>query len=343
MIIFRTDANEKIATGHLMRTLAIARECYRRDIPVCFVLADTKSAELMKKLCANGENYQIEVLNSRYDDPESELTAFTQFLMDEKPISVLIDSYYVTETYLTELTKHARTFYLDDIKSFDYPVDVVINYSIDAEYPSERYQEAKKYITGPTYTPLREQFRNINYEVRENISDILITTGGTDEAGMTEKIIEAALATLSESVTLNVVIGIMNRHRDHLHKLAITNKHIVIYENYSDMAKLMQKCDLAISAAGSTICELCAVGVPTICFTIADNQLPNAIGLSAKEAVIYADDMQFPKHIQKLASDYPYRRRLSANMRNLIDGYGAVRIAEELLVKIKAKGATRES
>lgn len=38
------------------------------------------------------------------------------------------------------------------------------------------------------------------------------------------------------------------------------------------MSELMQQCDMAVSAAGSTLYELCACGMPTITYVLADNQ-----------------------------------------------------------------------
>jgi spore coat polysaccharide biosynthesis predicted glycosyltransferase SpsG len=313
MIIFRTDANEKIATGHLMRSLSIAAEC-RRQTEVCFVFADDTSESLLKELCPTWQDYDTMNLGIPYGDPEAELAAFSQILTVERPSALFVDSYAVTPNYLATLNKKAPTYYLDDLKAFDYPVHKVINYN-----------------DNPAYAPLRAQFRDVPYKVRKNIIDILITAGGSDEAGMTETILRETMNALTEPVNTHVVLGVLNRQHDRLHDLAATDARITLYENISDMAALMKGCDLAISAAGSTIYELCAIGVPTICFTSADNQINGATALAAENAVIYATDRQFAKHIRQLAADYHQREALSANMRSLIDGYGATRIAEELL------------
>ncbi|MDR0220330.1 MAG: hypothetical protein LBI54_02870 [Lachnospiraceae bacterium] len=313
MIIVRTDANEKIATGHLMRCLAIAAEC-RRHTAVTFVLADQRSADLLKKLCPIWQEYKTMILGTPYGDLVAELPAFTQILAEEKPSAVLLDSYAVTPNYLAAVNEKAPTYYLDDLKAFAYPVHRVVNYNDD-----------------PAYAPLREQFRDVPYNVRKNIIDVLITTGGCDDGGMTETILKETMNALTEPVNAHVALGVMNRHRDRLHELAATDARLTLYENLSDMAALMKGCDLAISAAGSTIYELCAVGVPTICFASADNQIPGATALAAKDAVIYASDRQFKKHIGHLAADYHRREALSANMRRLVDGYGAARLAEEML------------
>ncbi|MCL2051056.1 MAG: UDP-2,4-diacetamido-2,4,6-trideoxy-beta-L-altropyranose hydrolase [Lachnospiraceae bacterium] len=333
MILIRTDANSRIATGHMMRTLSIASECKRRNIKVCFVLADNESECVFQKLCLDLESFQTEILKTKFDEPDSEIAAFTDIIAKKNPFAVLIDSYFVTPFYLTEISQIVRTFYLDDLNAFDYPVDVVINYCINAKPPSRTgtFPHGKKYLLGPAYAPLREQFRDLSYHVKKEIKDILITTGGTDEEGLTSKIITAVKETLGESVTCHVVIGVINRHRENLHSLALKDNSLKIYEAYAEMAALMQKCDLAISAAGSTLYELCAVGLPTICFTTADNQRSNAIGLSATKALIYAEDKDFARHISELAYDYSSRKKLSISMQNLVDGYGASRIVDELV------------
>ena len=321
MIVIRTDANKNIATGHLMRCLAIANECHNLGTPVCFVFADNESKDLLKKLSPHHENYEVKVLDTRYDDMEAELDIITKFLSGKKTKTLLFDSYYVTPKYLSELkkycnTSYCKTYYLDDLKAFEYPVDVVINYT-----------------DTPSYTPLREQFRDVDYTVRENVSDILVTTGGTDDGNITGKVIEVIQSTLTGSVNIHAVIGVLNSFRDKLRILANENPNIKLYENHPEMAELMKKCDVAISTAGTTLFELCAVGIPTICFPIADNQIPGAKKLAGNEAVILMpefDGQELADYLKELTSDYNKRKSLSKTMRDLIDGYGAKRIASLL-------------
>ncbi|NLV76359.1 MAG: UDP-2,4-diacetamido-2,4,6-trideoxy-beta-L-altropyranose hydrolase, partial [Tissierellia bacterium] len=48
---------------------------------------------------------------------------------------------------------------------------------------------------------------------------------------------------------------------------------VKFYMNVKNMKNLMINNDLAISAGGNTLYELCACGIPTIAIIIADNQL----------------------------------------------------------------------
>ena len=48
MIFIRTDANEKIATGHVMRCLTIADEILDLGGKVCFIVSDKQSLSLIQ-------------------------------------------------------------------------------------------------------------------------------------------------------------------------------------------------------------------------------------------------------------------------------------------------------
>ena len=58
------------------------------------------------------------------------------------------------------------------------------------------------------------------------------------------------------------------------------------------MAAIMKQCDFAISAAGTTLYELSAIGVPTISITFADNQLIMAETFHETDAIPYAGDLR---------------------------------------------------
>ncbi len=340
MILIRVDGNQLIATGHLMRTLTIARECVRRNVPVHFVVADEKSEEILKHLWQPGESFEITVLESDYRRPEAELSIFRELLEAQKPEVLLVDSYFVTAHYLETLGRYAKVCYLDDIRAFDYPVDTVINYDVITQADLPAYQNAylrsKKQLLGAAYTPLREQFGNVPYEVREKVGEVLITTGGTDEENITGKILEDVLAVraeavMAEDVTVHIVTGALNKHKAWLQERACREKGILLHEGVQNMAELMGRCDLAVSAAGTTLYELCAVGVPTICFTMAANQVPGAQSFAGSKAVIYEKELDFRKQIKRLTEDLALRQQLRETMRRLIDGKGTARIVDELL------------
>ena len=65
---------------------------------------------------------------------------------------------------------------------------------------------------------------------------------------------------------------------------------IHLYQSHSRLSELMLEADIAISAGGTTLFELCAAGVPTITYTIADNQTQGAEWFNENAMMGYAGD-----------------------------------------------------
>ena len=121
------------------------------------------------------------------------------------------------------------------------------------------------------------------------------------------------------------------------------------------MFRIWLPCDLALSPAGTTLYELCAVGVPTASFIIADNQIASANAFAQNDAIPCLGDVRTNEEsIKKEAAHWvtsmnPYvrnqaasarllrYRNISKRMQQLVDGNGAVRIADALLALLKSR------
>lgn len=359
IIYIRTDGNSKIASGHLVRCFSIAQACKALGMDVRFLVSDEESKSLLKEIISINctQDFPIICLKTAvYNHLESELPEVLSLLnSDYENIIYLADSYFVTEKYLNALRPFAKVAYLDDLQLFDYPVDLLINYDVipDPVMPSYKaaYQNAGQLLLGALYTPLRSQFQNREIIVKEQVSDILVTTGGSDPYHFCLKLIhticesaqDMAVGFLKETIfsgkNLHIVIGKLNTDRDALYRLAEKYSFLQLHENVSDMASLMEHCDLAVSASGTTLYELCALGVPTISFTMADNQLPSAKAFEEADAIPYAGDIRIDeeKVLQAVTnfmtseSSYEIRKSAHKAMRRLVDGNGAMRIADALM------------
>ena len=78
MILFRTDANQNVGAGHVMRCLSIADAVRNRGEECLFVTAeDSFSAEIRR------HGHSCIVLHSNYADMEAELPAFLKILREQ--------------------------------------------------------------------------------------------------------------------------------------------------------------------------------------------------------------------------------------------------------------------
>ena len=104
------------------------------------------------------------------------------------------------------------------------------------------------------------------------------------------------------------------------------------------MSEIMRECDVAVSAAGSTLYELCACGVPTVTYVFADNQINGADEFSRLGLMINAGDIRETNYecdsilysLRKMIEDSEIRTSISYKMKSVVDGNGAERIIKYL-------------
>lgn len=355
MIIFRVDANEQIATGHLMRCLAIAAECRRRGKTCLFLLAEEKETQ---RITQRGFSYQI--LHSAWDSLEQEIDWIQEFLQHHPCEWLVVDTYQATSRYLQKLNEVCPVLYLDDFGENEFPVAAVLHYGVIQDQANyiQRYQaKGISVLAGTDYIPLREEFQPAHlkklwkeWAERQRIGEqehILITTGGTDPYHVTDLLLKYCLAEkFPGKYCFHVIVGSMNETASDLEQLAERAlqeriAEVKLYFGVSHMAELMCQCDYAVSAGGTTLYELCACGVPTVCFTFADNQIPAVQMLARQQMMRYAGDAregdlseEICAHLSEYRKHPEETARYQERMKRLVDGKGVCRIADLLCQKL---------
>ncbi len=334
MIWIRADANQEVGSGHVMRCLSIADALRRQGHKVCFLTADEGAAGLLGAR-------EFRVLHSDFRHMEEELPALEGLLAGGRGDFFLADSYFATPEYLDRIGRLLPVGYLDDKCRLDLGVDLLINYNIFAEASLYEGCRAAELLLGPGYAPLRAEFAECAYVVRERAARVLITTGGSDRYNLAGQLLRRCLAFPGTAdLEYRVVSGAYNRHLGELRALEGQHPNVRIYSNVSDMCGLMCSCDIAATAGGSTMYELSAVGVPMVCFSFVDNQERIVEGFVEKGLVCFGgnylvqgEDMtaEAAENIALLAGDAALREAYSRKLRAVADGCGAMRIAGRLV------------
>lgn len=335
-IIIRADGNAEIGAGHLMRCLTIAGQVTKKE-NVLFVCADEASAQLVIE-----RGFSAFVLGTDYKDMPSEMPVWERMKqlnvggLQCGEVSILVDSYFVQEDYLEALRCYGRVFLMEDMGNIPGPVDGIINYNAYAEnsmYEKACMEADAELYFGSCYTPVRPEFTGREYLVGRDVKTVLLTTGGGDKDNIAGRILKAVYR---PGIAYKVVTGRFNPHYEELCTYAERYPGVEILHDVRDMATLMINCDMAITAGGTTVYELCSIGVPFICFSYAENQEKavdymgeNRIALSAGRYHINAErcleDMK--EAFERLFVDENLRRELSDCEREIVDGRGAERIA----------------
>ncbi len=338
MFIIRADANPSLGMGHIMRCLSIADSIKDNGKDIVFILADNSIERLI-----TSRGYDAIILHTNYKRMESELDSWPELSSN----AVIVDSYYVTPDYLNKLKRKigkSKLIYIDDLATFAYPVDILVNYNVygpDLNY-SHIYSMAKtttpKLLLGPKYTPLRTMFRGVEKNrIHKTVKNVLVSTGGSDPAHIALSLITSE----PKGFTFHFLVGALNQDKETIKRLSELYPNIIIHENVSDMRSLISSCDIAISAAGSTLYEICACGVPLITYSLADNQIPGANAFEELGLAVNIGDIRdvgdseakIITSLEMLSVNYKMRAAMGKRMQKMIDGFGADRIAKAIVVQ----------
>jgi spore coat polysaccharide biosynthesis protein SpsF len=176
-------------------------------------------------------------------------------------------------------------------------------------------------------------------------SELLITMGGSDPAGLTLKAVRA-LNQVNSSFHATVILGSGFIHDDELLRLLekATFPYTILL-NVNDMAGVMKKSDLALSSFGGTAYELAACGVPGIFFALTDDHARSA-GLFEKEGMginlgVHDNvmDQDIVRAVESLIQDLTRHDSLVKNCLKKMDGQGVMRVTEFLTKKMHEKSA----
>lgn len=333
MIAIRVDGNSQIGMGHISRCLSIASALKRRNIDFCFICSNNTPVEPIVEL-----GYSVHIIEkSLYDNWSMDDEIF--FIKSNSISILLIDSYFARPFMLKELHSITKIVYLDDLNLFDYDVDVIINYNIEANDELYRRTEfhLRKCYFGVGYFPLKESLQSSKKGgINKEVKNVLITTGGTDPIECLKKILLSIDFGKYEDITFSVILGLFydEKYCSSLkeHYSGVDN---LVFLNWGqDMGKMYGQSDMVIAPGSTTIYEALSVGVPCISFQFSDNQYNECIALDKMGMVPYMGsftdsiDCMRIKQVFEEELLYSTRKKQYSLFSNLFDGKGSERIAD---------------
>lgn len=337
MILFRADGNSIIGMGHIMRCLSIADAFKSLGEESVFSVADASMQNLIEE-----RGFKVHVLDTDFSKMSDDTEKIEKLINETKAHLLIVDSYYVTPDYLSSLRSMIKLIYIDDLAAFAYPADVIINYNIygNKSVYEKLYSGSSvrlpELLIGTEYVPLRREFHDLPpKEIKEKCTDILISTGGADPVHMALKIAgHISSEYYDDGLRYHLVIGAMNHDKEAIERIASEYKSIALHCNVKDMSRLIRSCDIALSAAGSTLYEICACGVPLITYILADNQISGAEEFERRGLAVNLGDIRGLSDvsccidaIKELCGSKEKRAMLRDKMSGSVDGKGAERIA----------------
>lgn len=370
-IAVRVDASVQMGTGHVMRCLALAAQLRDEGAAVTFI-SRRQPGDLCDFVRARG--YAVHVLADAPREADASARPLphaawlgvpqqqdarqtAEVLKALGGIDWLIVDHYALDAEWEGVQRAYAKYILaiDDVADRAHDCDILLDQNLhddaEARY-ANRLPAGAVRLFGPRYALLRDEFAAARRTLRPRdgvVKRLLVSFGGIDADNLTGRVLDI-LAKLDVRVTADVIVGANSPHRDELHHRYAGLEGIVLHDQISDMARLMQGADLAIGASGGTTWERCALGLPSIVVPLADNQIPTLRALADTGAAFVASDEVLPadRAARAMAPVLDYALRAPGALRlqsrqalAVTDGKGAKRVARQMcLPDIACRKAT---
>ena len=349
-LLFRADANSSIATGHVMRCLALAQAWKDDGGELTFATAEITPALTMRLIAEHATVCSVNAVAGSAEDA-CQTVNLARCANSEW---VVIDGYQFTADYQNRIKQAGlKLLVIDDMGSVPhYYADLVLNQNLHATdrlYPSR--EGYTRLLLGPRFSLLRREFRRWRgwkRSVSADVRRIVLTMGGSDPDNVTSRFLACFAQGDFTSARVTVLIGGSNPRREELTKLfAKLHLDADLITDADDMPSLLASADLAISGAGTTCWEMCLLGLPSILVELAPNQHEIGTELHDAGAAIFLGRSQdvapesVAKQLSLLIHSPEMRKQMSANGQRIVDGKGADRVLSFLKREIRLR-RTRE-
>jgi len=266
-IAIYAETGERVGLGHLIRCSAIAEELCKK-FNVMFLTSNrfNVSAFHIKDV------QYLQIISPR-ESNEMFVFSLKSILEKEDVQIVLLDSYYVTHKILFEINKYYKLIVFDGNCKYPANVNMVINYTLKANHEIyiQRYDRKVILAIGCEHFPLRTGLRQTNpISIEKKVKNIFVSVGGSVMSMGIVRLF-SLIKEIDEDLNIYAVGDEKLHNLDEIKK----DRTIHLFSNIMNVEKVMKKCDVAVTAAGTTIYELMFLGIPTVTFAIAENQMSN--------------------------------------------------------------------
>ena len=275
------------------------------------------------------------------------------------PDWIICDHYALSAPWHTaaRAISHSKIMVIDDLHDRPHDADLLLdqNHAHTAHDYAHLVPPSCRILAGTRYALLRDEFaqhRATSLHQRAtpparqpetalpHSQNILINLGGVDKDNHTLAVLQALSAYVSGSlkalpIRATIIMGATAPHLARIQHYAATAPYpSQVIANATNMAELMTQATWAIGAAGSSSWERCALGLPTLLITIADNQRPIADQLQSAGAAIALEASQIPSPAFQTAIAHlmqpENQQRISQAAAQLCDAHGAERVAQHI-------------
>lgn len=351
-IVIRADASAQIGSGHIMRCLGLANalQAYAtitfvvRHLPEPLAALINAAGHQVCRLptapAAQDELFHSEWLGvSQADDGQ----ATAQIIQTLGAIDWLIMDHYALDWRWQQQVRPytKRLLVIDDLADRVHDCDVLLDQNqycaLEQRYIG-KVPTTATLLLGARYALLRDEFIHARQhtQIRTGaVKRLLVFFGGIDNHNYTGRLLAVLPQQLDPQIAVDVVIGAQHPQRTMIEQLCRQQGYICHVQT-QQMAQLMAHADVAVGAGGSANWERCCLGLPTLAFAIADNQVQLTHdaalqGLIDSPQVDWQQPITVVEALNQLIDQPQRREQMSRLVYALVDGKGTQRVLSTLL------------
>lgn len=333
-LLIRADASSQIGAGHVMRCIALAQAWSEAGGKAAFVLASTIPLVTCR---LEREGFEYVVMEAKAGSREDS-TVTRSIARDHHAQWIALDGYHFDDSYCERIrSRDWKLLRIDDgALPRNCPADLILNQNFSSKETT--CSAGSKPLFGLRYALLRREFANaskFDREIAPLAKRLLITAGGGDFTPMLKIFLKTA-ESISRPLEIRVILPDGAGPQDFEPTVSGNSPHAIQWlTSVQDMAPLIKWADVALSAAGSTCWEFCALGLPALVVDIAANQRCVAETLGKYGAAVHipmadANSGKIGRELDSLIQSPQKREEISRLCNKLVDGLGARRVVSAM-------------
>lgn len=340
VVLFRVDASSRLGLGHLRRCISLALALRRQGADVHFLYAqsDLDCDEVLGSVGISSTCLQSTIAGAAED-----AAAFIKAAISLRPDWIVVDHYHLDADWHEAVSQGlgCRLAVIDDLADRPLSADALIDHNwLPPSGHREKYRrclrkQPDQCFFGPRFALLDAAYcGSLRFMVRSDVNSIGIFLGGTDPAQLTVDVLKACRVVAGFNGPIEIVSTNGNLGLGALKQAVADDKNASLSIDLPNLADFYRRHDLQIGAGGGASWERCAIGVPSLTLSVAENQravIPALAELGAIATTPNNSQLAIGQAVQALLASATQRQALTQISQALVDGLGAVRVALGLL------------
>lgn len=325
--------------GHLVRSLALARELADREVDVTFAMAEGREvAALVER-----EGYPVALGDSL--EPAARGLWIEQVVTKTGAHALVLDLVDDTPAGAIDAIRARGVL----VATIDDPTDRRLSADLAFYPPIPQVEEfgwrgfSGARLVGGEWVVLRRAFAEPPVRSARDRPAVLVTMGGSDPGGMTLTVVRG-LSGMTATFDVTIVIGPGYGDRGRLEGLLDrVGRPAMLLDQPADMRAVMLGADLAVASFGVTAYELAATATPAVYLCYTEDHARSASGLEGHCAAVSLgvhtgqEEARVAETVAALLADRDRRDAMGRAGRALIDGKGAARVADRIIQEMKKR------